>query len=121
MLPMEPTPGCAMRLGLWGSPLLPASTRRTRRWGRGPRPPPRRPRAPGPGWGRGRPPRLTRRDAEPRPVSVKALALDLPAASWQMISWREGTAGPLASRFARVRGRAAHRDYWRGEAGGGGR
>jgi hypothetical protein len=32
-----------------------------------------------------------------------------------MISWREGTAGPLASRFARVRVRAAHRDYWRAE------
>jgi hypothetical protein len=30
-----------------------------------------------------------------------------------MISWREGTAGTLTSRFARVRVRAAHRDYWR--------
>src|SRR3954451_17936427 len=59
--------------------------------------------------GRGRPPKLMRHDSEHRPVSVKALALDLPAASWQMISWREGTAGPLTSRFARVRVRAAHR------------
>src|SRR4051794_8054076 len=41
--------------------------------------------------------------------------LDLPAASWQTISWREGTAGALTSRFARVRGRAAHRDAWRTE------
>ncbi len=65
--------------------------------------------------GRGRRPKLTRRDAEHRPVSVKALALDLPAASWQTISWREGTAGTLTSRFARVRVRAAHRDYWRAE------
>src|SRR5689334_16203131 len=32
-----------------------------------------------------------------------------------MISWREGTAGTLTSRFARVRVRAAHRDYWRAE------
>src|SRR5580765_3394147 len=70
---------------------------------------------PQPWSGRGRPPKLTRRDAEHRPVSVKALALDLPEASWQMIAWREGTAGPLASRFARVRVRAAHRDYWRAE------
>ena len=79
-------------------------------WAPGTAPLPPRPRS-----GRGRPPKLTRRDAEHRPVSVKALALDLPAASWQMISWREGTAGPLASRFARVRVRAAHRDYWRAE------
>jgi SRSO17 transposase len=65
--------------------------------------------------GRGRRPKLTRRDAEHRPVSVKALAQDLPAAGWEMISWREGTAGMLTSRFARVRVRAAHRDYWRAE------
>jgi SRSO17 transposase len=56
-----------------------------------------------------------RRDAEHRPVSVKALALGLPAASWQTISWREGSAGALTSRFARVRVRAAHRDEWRAE------
>jgi len=65
--------------------------------------------------GRGRRPKLIRRDAEHRPVSVKALALNLPAANWQMISWRKGTAGTLTSRFARVRVRAAHRDYWRAE------
>src|SRR4051812_35933164 len=56
-----------------------------------------------------------RRDSEHRPVSVKALALDLPAASWQTIFWREGSAGALTSRFARVRVRAAHRDAWRAE------
>jgi SRSO17 transposase len=56
-----------------------------------------------------------RRDTEHHPVSVKALALDLPAVSWQTISWREGTAGALTSRFARVRVRAAHRDEWRTE------
>jgi SRSO17 transposase len=65
--------------------------------------------------GRGRRPKLTRRDAEHRPVSVKALAQGLSATSWQTISWREGTAGTLTSRFARVRVRAAHRDYWRAE------
>jgi SRSO17 transposase len=65
--------------------------------------------------GRGRRPKLMRRDAERRPVSVKALAQDLPAASWQVISWREGAAGTPTSRFARVRVRVAHRDYWRAE------
>jgi SRSO17 transposase len=56
-----------------------------------------------------------RRDSEHQPVSVKALALGLPATSWQTISWREGSAGALTSRFARVRVRAAHRDEWRAE------
>jgi SRSO17 transposase len=65
--------------------------------------------------GRGRRPKLMRRDAEHHPVSVKALALALPAASWQAIFWREGSAGALTSRFARVRVRAAHRDEWRAE------
>ena len=62
--------------------------------------------------GRGRRPKLMRRDVEHRPVSVKALALSLPVASWQTISWREGSAGALISRFARVQVRAAHRDEW---------
>src|SRR4030088_1481927 len=68
-------------------------------WAPGTAPLPPRPRS-----GRGRPPKLTRRDAEHRPVSVKALALDLPAASWQMISWREGKAGAPGCRLARGRG-----------------
>jgi SRSO17 transposase len=78
-------------------------------------PPGTAPLPPLPWSGRGRRPKLMRRDTEHHPVSVKALALDLPAASWQTISWREGTAGALTSRFARVRGRAAHRDAWRTE------
>src|SRR3954467_10559360 len=78
-------------------------------------PPGMAPLPPLPWSGRGRPPKLMRHDSEHRPVSVKALALDLPQASWQVISWREGTAGPLTSRFARVRVRAAHRDEWRAE------
>jgi SRSO17 transposase len=78
-------------------------------------PPGTAPLPPLPWSGRGRRPKLMRRDAEHRPVSVKALALDLPAVSWQTISWREGSAGALTSRFARVRVRAAHRDEWRAE------
>jgi SRSO17 transposase len=62
--------------------------------------------------GQGRPPKLIRRDAEHHPISVKALARGLPARAWRTIEWREGTAVRLSSRFARVRVRVAHRDYW---------
>jgi len=61
--------------------------------------------------GQGRPPKRTRRDDKHRPISVKQLALNLPKRAWRTIEWREGTAERLASRFARVRVRAAHRDY----------
>ncbi len=69
---------------------------------------PARPKA----WsGRGRPPSLMRRDSRHQPISVKALAQSLPAKAWRAVTWREGTAEPLTSRFARWRVRAAHRDY----------
>jgi SRSO17 transposase len=61
--------------------------------------------------GRGQPPKRLRRDREHQPISVKALALGLPASAWRKITWREGTAERLSSRFARLRVRAAHRDY----------
>ena len=61
--------------------------------------------------GRGRQPKLIRRDDKHRPVPVKELALNLPKRAWRTISWREGSAGQLSSRFARVRVRAAHHDY----------
>jgi SRSO17 transposase len=60
--------------------------------------------------GRGRPTSRTRRDPEHQPVQVKALALALPKAAWQTITWREGSADWLTSRYARLRVRAAHRD-----------
>jgi hypothetical protein len=41
------------------------------------------------------------------------LAVALPADAWRTITWREGTAGPLASRFAAVRVRPAHGDLRR--------
>ena len=53
-----------------------------------------------------------RRDAKHRPLSVKELALGLPKRAWRTIKWREGTAEQLSSRFARLRVRVAHRDYW---------
>jgi SRSO17 transposase len=61
--------------------------------------------------GRGRPTKLLRRDATHQPVSVKKLALALPKRAWHAITWREGTAERLSSRFARVRVRAARRDF----------
>jgi SRSO17 transposase len=61
--------------------------------------------------GRGRRPKLVRRDDKHQPVSVKELALGLPKRAWRTIKWREGTAEWLSSRFARVRVRAAHHDY----------
>jgi SRSO17 transposase len=66
--------------------------------------------------GRGRPPKLLRRGAEHRPLSVKALALGLPKSAWRTVTWREGTAESLSSRFARVRVRAARRDFKRSES-----
>ena len=73
--------------------------------GTGPRPPK--------AWsGQGRPPKLLRRDGKHQPISVKKLAVGLPSKAWRKITWREGTAEPLSSRFARVRIWAAHQDYW---------
>jgi SRSO17 transposase len=66
---------------------------------------------PKPWSGQGRPATRLRRDAEHRPVAVKALALSLPEDAWQTITWREGVDDALTSRCARVRVRPAHRDY----------
>jgi SRSO17 transposase len=69
------------------------------------------PLAPKKSTGRGRPAKLMRGSAEHQPVSVKDLALALPSSAWRTVTWREGAAEALSSRFARVRVRAAHRDY----------
>jgi len=61
--------------------------------------------------GRGRRPRRLRRDASHRPVSVKALALAIPAGDWKTVRWREGTRGTMSSRFVVLRVRAAHQDF----------
>src|SRR5207253_1955532 len=73
------------------------------------------PMPPPPRSGRGRPQKRLQRDAQHQPISVKALALSLPGEAWQTITWREGTADWLASRFARCRVRPAHRDNWLSE------
>jgi SRSO17 transposase len=66
---------------------------------------------PKPGTGR----QLQRRDAEHQPVSAKDLALTLPPSAWQTVRWRQGSRGDLSGRFAAVRVRPSHRDYWRAE------
>ena len=65
-------------------------------------------RNPGPGAA-GRPSR-TRRDPEHQPVAGQGARARPAAKAWQTITWREGSADWLTSRFARVRVRAAHRD-----------
>jgi len=77
--------------------------------GEGPQPKSARP------GGRGRPSKLLQRDAKHRPVSVKELALSLPAEAWKKVTWRQGVKQKLQSRFAALRIRAAHRDYGRSE------
>jgi SRSO17 transposase len=42
-----------------------------------------------------------------RRLSVKELALALPKHAWRTITWRDGSAAPLCSRFARMRVRTA--------------
>jgi SRSO17 transposase len=65
--------------------------------------------------GQGRPPKLLCRDSQHQPVAVKQLALALPPSAWKEITWRQGTEQPLRSRFAAVRVRPAHRDYWKAQ------
>src|SRR5260370_35471015 len=62
--------------------------------------------------GHGRPTKVLRRDDKHKPASVKELALALPKRAWRTITWREAMGEKLSSRFARVRVRVAHRDYW---------
>jgi SRSO17 transposase len=63
----------------------------------------------------GRPPRLLRRDEQHQPLTAKELALCLSAADLRKVNWREGTRGRMRSRFAALRVRVAHRDYWHHE------
>lgn len=65
--------------------------------------------------GKGRPTTRLRRDKHHPAVAVKQLAGSLPPQNWKEVTWREGTRQKLHSRFAAVRVRPAHRDYWRAE------
>jgi SRSO17 transposase len=63
----------------------------------------------------GRPRKLLPRDANNPPVSGKELAFSLPTEAWKKVTWRQGVKQKLPSRFAALRVRPAHRDYWRSE------
>jgi SRSO17 transposase len=65
--------------------------------------------------GQGRKPKLLRRDKTHKPLSAKALAMQLPARKFRTVNWREGTNQRLCSRFAAARVRCATGDYWRSE------
>ena len=71
------------------------------------RPPGAGPLPAAPWGGRGRPPTRLRRDGRHRPLAAARLAAALPADAWRTVAWREGTSGPLTSRFAAVRVRPA--------------
>ncbi len=70
-------------------------------------PPGVEPLPPKPWCGNGRPPVVPRRTPARQPVSIKSLAHSLPASSFQMIRWREGSNQTLCDRFAAVRVRHA--------------
>ncbi len=57
---------------------------------------------------RGKPLNNTGRRDEPDLISAKEMALALPKGTWRTIRWREGSAGWLSSRFARVRVRVGY-------------
>jgi SRSO17 transposase len=63
----------------------------------------------------GRPQTRLQHPRDQAPVSAKTLAEGLSADHWRDITWREGVAGPLCSRFAALRLRPAHRDRRRCE------
>ena len=83
-------------------------------WAQGVRPLPAKP------WsGRGRPPKLMRRDAKHRPVTVKALALGLPKRAWRTIAWRDGAAEAALALCTPAGSRRASRRMARRAASGG--
>jgi SRSO17 transposase len=67
------------------------------------------------GKGTGRPPKPLSRSRKHPPIPVRELALALSASFWKKVSWRQGVARSLSSRFAAVRVRPAHRDFERSD------
>jgi SRSO17 transposase len=60
--------------------------------------------------GRGIRPTKLRRAPGNEPVTVKALAMELPRQAWSTVTWREGTNAQLSGRFTALRVHPAHRD-----------
>jgi SRSO17 transposase len=57
---------------------------------------------------RGRPRKHPALKDMPTPKTLAEVARDLPLKDWQNVTWRQGTKGPMRSRFARVKVWAAH-------------
>jgi SRSO17 transposase len=57
---------------------------------------------------KGKPMNNTGRRDEPDLISAKEVALGLPKRAWRTVTWREGSAGELSLRFARVRVGVGH-------------
>ena len=55
-------------------------------------------------------PKRSRGNAKRQRISVKELAMGLPKKTWKKITWREGSADSMSSRFARIRVCAAPQD-----------
>jgi SRSO17 transposase len=81
-------------------------------WLAGTAPLPPRPKSPP---GPGRPRTRVQRAPGPKPVSLATLAARLAKRAWRTVSGREGSQATLASRFAALRVRPAHRDETRPE------
>lgn len=96
------------QLTAWGLRYAVAVRETTTVW-----PPGVEPLQPEPYSGRGRPAKNLRRSPGHEPISVKRLAESLPQSAYRTVTWRKSSNTPLRSRFAAVRVRAAHRDYWR--------
>jgi SRSO17 transposase len=62
--------------------------------------------------GKGAMPKLLRRDSTHAPLNVKEIAINLSKRMYRTVEWREGTNQTLSSRFAALRVRPAHRDYY---------
>ncbi|MEO6338044.1 MAG: IS701 family transposase [Verrucomicrobiota bacterium] len=61
-----------------------------------------------PGRPKGRPRKHALLKDLPRAQTLAAVAQGLPQSAWHPISWRQGTKGPMNSRFAKVEAWAAH-------------
>ena len=59
--------------------------------------------------GRGRPRRRVPQAELPEPYALDEIAAQLPPSAWRTVTWREGTTGPMRSRFARTPLWTAHR------------
>ena len=63
---------------------------------------------PTPAAGQSGRPRVPKYRGAPAPERLAAIARRLPASAWRQVTWREGSKGPMTSRFAALRVQPAH-------------